>query len=102
MDNPDALKAYASIATAVLGLIIVVKLLSYPIIGVVLRRYHTKMKLLADAAIDDYLVAFPTSRHECRGDNPVQGLGKFIGFGIQMFILVAGLFMLVYLFVGCL
>lgn len=42
----------------------------------------------------------PPAAMNIGGDNPVQGLGKFIGFGIQMFILVAGLFMLVYLLWG--
>lgn len=36
------------------------------------------------------------------GDNPVQGLGKFIGFGINMFILLAGMFLLIYLLWGAL
>ena len=34
------------------------------------------------------------------GDKPIEGLAKFIGFGIQMFIVVAGIFMLLYLFLG--
>ncbi|MEK7597900.1 MAG: hypothetical protein AAB441_04615 [Patescibacteria group bacterium] len=59
------------------------------------------MKLLADAAIDELFGGIsPPAAMNVGGDNPVQGLGKFIGFGIQMFILVAGLFMLVYLLWG--
>ncbi len=59
------------------------------------------MKLLADAAIDELFGGIsPPPAMNVGGDNPVQGLGKFIGFGIQMFILVAGLFMLVYLLWG--
>jgi len=59
------------------------------------------MKLLADQAIDDLFGGIsPPPAMNVGGDNPVQGLGKFIGFGIQMFILVAGLFMLVYLLWG--
>ena len=42
----------------------------------------------------------PPAAMNVGGGDPVQGLGKFIGFGIQMFILVAGLFMLVYLLWG--
>ena len=59
------------------------------------------MKLLADQAIDDLLGGIsPPPAMNVGGNDPVQGLGKFIGFGIQMFILVAGLFMLVYLLWG--
>lgn len=34
------------------------------------------------------------------GDKPVEGLAKLIGFSIQMFILVAGMFMILYLLWG--
>ncbi len=34
------------------------------------------------------------------GNKPIEGLAKFIGFGIQMFIFIAGLFLLLYLFLG--
>lgn len=59
------------------------------------------MKLLADQAIDDLFGGIsPPPAMNVGGNDPVQGLGKFIGFGIQMFILVAGLFMLLYLLWG--
>lgn len=34
------------------------------------------------------------------GSDPVAGLGKFIGFGINMFILIAGMFLILYLLMG--
>lgn len=59
------------------------------------------MKLLADQAIDDLFGGIsPPAAMNVGGADPVQGLGKFIGFGIQMFILVAGLFLLLYLLWG--
>jgi len=59
------------------------------------------MKLLTDAAIDDLFGGIsPPAAMNVGGSDPVQGLGKFIGFGIQMFILAAGLFLLIYLLWG--
>jgi len=34
------------------------------------------------------------------GDNPVQGLGKLVAFGINMFITIAGMFLIIYLLWG--
>lgn len=59
------------------------------------------MKLLADQAIDDLFGGIsPPPAMNVGGNDPVQGFGKLIGFGIQMFILVAGLFLLLYLLWG--
>ncbi|MCR4276615.1 MAG: hypothetical protein NUV87_00640 [Candidatus Roizmanbacteria bacterium] len=59
------------------------------------------MKLLADKAIDDLFGGIsPPPAMNVGGSDPVKGLGKFIGFGIQMFLLVAGMFLLLYLLWG--
>ncbi|VVA43588.1 conserved hypothetical protein [Candidatus Roizmanbacteria bacterium] len=59
------------------------------------------MKLLADKAIDDLFGGIsPPAAMNVGGADPVQGLGKLIGFGIQMFIMVAGIFLLIYLLWG--
>ena len=59
------------------------------------------MKLLADQAIDDLFGGIsPPPAMNVGGSDPVQGLGKFIGFSIQMFILLAGMFLLLYLLWG--
>ena len=59
------------------------------------------MKFLADQAIDDLFGGItPPEAMNVGGDNPVQGLGNFIAFGIRMFILVAGIFLLFYLLWG--
>lgn len=59
------------------------------------------MKLLADQAIDDLFGGIsPPAAMNIGGDKPVDGLGKLIGFGIQMFLLVAGMFLLLYLLWG--
>jgi len=59
------------------------------------------MKLLADAATDALFGGIsPPAAMNVGGADPVQGLGRFIGFGIQMFILVAGMFLLLYLLWG--
>jgi len=56
------------------------------------------MRLLADQAIDDLFSGIsPPPAMNVGGSDPVQGLGKFIGFAIQMFILLAGMFLLLYL-----
>ena len=62
------------------------------------------MKLLAatDPAIDALFggISPPAAMNVGGGGNPAQGLVKFISFGIQIFILVAGLFLLFYLLWG--
>lgn len=59
------------------------------------------MKLLADQAIDDLFGGItPPAGMNIGGSNPVEGLGKFIAFGINMFILVAGMFLILYLLLG--
>lgn len=59
------------------------------------------MKLLADQAIDDLFGGIsPPPAMNVGGSDPIKGLGKFIGFGIQMFLLVAGMFLLLYLLWG--
>ncbi len=59
------------------------------------------MRLLADQAIDDLFGGIsPPPAMNVGGSDPVQGLGKFIGFAIQMFILLAGMFLLLYLLWG--
>ena len=59
------------------------------------------MKLLADKAIDDLFGGIsPPAAMNVGGADPVQGVGKLIGFGIQMFIMVAGMFLLIYLLWG--
>lgn len=42
----------------------------------------------------------PPAAMNVGGSDPAQGLGNFIGFGIQMFIIVAALFMVIYLLWG--
>lgn len=42
----------------------------------------------------------PPAAMNVGGDDPVTGLGKFIAFGIRIFILVAGMFLLLYLLWG--
>jgi len=42
----------------------------------------------------------PPAAMNVGGSDPVAGLGKFIGFGINMFILVAGMFLILYLLMG--
>lgn len=61
------------------------------------------MKLLTvnDPAIEELFGGIsPPDAMNIGGDKPVEGLGKFIGFGIRMFILVAGLFLILYLLWG--
>lgn len=62
------------------------------------------MKLLADQAIDDLFggITPPEAMNIGAGKSATQGLGDFIGFGIRIFIIVAGLFMLLYLLWGTL
>lgn len=61
------------------------------------------MKLLADVdpAVQELFGGIsPPDAMNIGGDKPVEGLGKFIGFGINMFILVAGIFLIIYLLWG--
>ncbi|MFA6017187.1 MAG: hypothetical protein WC744_03820 [Patescibacteria group bacterium] len=61
------------------------------------------MKLLTqnDPAIDALFGGIsPPAAMNLGGNDPAQGLGNFIGFGIQMFILVAGMFLILYLLWG--
>lgn len=59
------------------------------------------MKFLADQAINDLFGGIsPPAAMNIGGDNAVQGLGKLVAFGINMFILVAGMFMILYLLLG--
>jgi hypothetical protein len=61
------------------------------------------MKVLADQAINDLFGGIsPPPAMNVGGSDPVVGFGKFIGFGINMFILLAGLFLLIYLLWGAL
>lgn len=61
------------------------------------------MKLFAanDPAIDDLFGGIsPPAAMNVGGDNPVSGLSKFIGFAINMFIMLAGITLLLYLLWG--
>lgn len=59
------------------------------------------MKLLADQAIDDLFGGItPPAAMNVGGPDPVAGLGKLIAFGINMFLLVAGMFLILYLLMG--
>ncbi len=60
------------------------------------------MKLLTtDKAIDDLFGGIsPPAAMNVGGDRPAEGLGKFIAFGINVFIIIAGFFMLLYLLWG--
>ena len=66
-------------------------------------EFIESMKLLAvvDPAVQELFGGItPPDAMNVGGDKPVEGLAKFIGFGIQMFIIVAGMFMLLYLLLG--
>ena len=58
------------------------------------------MKLLADAASDLFGGISPPEAMNLGGSDPVQGFANFIGFGIRMFIMIAGLAMIIYLLWG--
>lgn len=59
------------------------------------------MKFLADAEIDKLFGGIsPPAAMNIGGSDAVQGLGKLIAFGINMFILVAGMFLIFYLLMG--
>ncbi|GAB4218790.1 MAG: hypothetical protein Fur009_1730 [Candidatus Microgenomates bacterium] len=59
------------------------------------------MKFLAQKNINDIFgtVQAPDAM-KFGGDDPASGLSKLIAFGIRMFIIVAGMFLLLYLFWG--
>jgi magnesium-transporting ATPase (P-type) len=59
------------------------------------------MKLLADTATDALFGGItPPEAMNVGGKDPVQGLGNFIAFGINAFILIAGFSLLIYLLWG--
>ena len=60
------------------------------------------MKLLADQAIDDLFggISPPAAMNLGGSGTPQQGLGNLIGFGIRMFIMIAGFSLLIYLLWG--
>lgn len=58
------------------------------------------MKLLAADVNDLFGTVEPPQGMNFGGSDPVQGFGKFIGFGINLFVIVAGLFLLIYLLWG--
>jgi len=61
------------------------------------------MKLLADTdkAVQELFGGIsPPDAMNVGGDNPVQGLGKLVAFGINMFITIAGIFLIIYLLWG--
>ena len=61
------------------------------------------MKFLSsnDPAIDALFGGIsPPAGMNIGGSDPVQGLGKLVAFGINMFIMVAGMFMILYLLLG--
>lgn len=58
------------------------------------------MKYLADSVTDLFGTVEPPSGMNVGGSNPVEGVGKLIGFGVNIFILVAGIFLLIYMLWG--
>lgn len=60
------------------------------------------MKFLADSVSDVFggPISPPAAMNIGGGGTPQEGLGKLIGFGINIFIIIAGLFMLLYLLWG--
>jgi len=60
------------------------------------------MRLLADTDPVQELFGgiSPPDAMNVGGDNPVQGLGKLVAFGINMFITIAGIFLIIYLLWG--
>ena len=58
------------------------------------------MTLLADAVNDLFGGITPPPAMDLGGTDPAQGVGTFIGFGIRMFIVIAGLALLIYLLWG--
>ena len=62
------------------------------------------MKLLADQTVDDIFgkITPPPGMNIGGGGDANAGFGQFIAFGIKTFIIIAGLFMLIYLLWGAL
>jgi len=63
------------------------------------------MRLLADVdhAVQELFGGIsPPDAMNVGGEDPVQGLGKLVAFGINMFITIAGIFLLIYLLWGAL
>jgi hypothetical protein len=61
----------------------------------------TKLLAAVDPAVQELFGGItPPDAMNVGGSDPVQGFGNFIGFGIRMFIVVAGFFMLLYLLWG--
>ncbi|KKQ23691.1 MAG: hypothetical protein US40_C0007G0005 [Candidatus Roizmanbacteria bacterium GW2011_GWC2_37_13] len=58
------------------------------------------MKLQAADVNDAFGTVDPPKGMNFGGSDPVAGFGTLIGFGIRMFIIIAGIFLLVYLFWG--
>jgi magnesium-transporting ATPase (P-type) len=61
------------------------------------------MRLLADVdpAVQELFGGIsPPDAMNVGGKNPVQGLGKLVAFGINMFITIAGIFLIIYLLWG--
>jgi magnesium-transporting ATPase (P-type) len=59
------------------------------------------MKFLADDLVPTIFgQVTPPPGMNIGGTNPVEGFGKIIGFGINVFIMIAGMFMLIYLLWG--
>lgn len=58
------------------------------------------MKLLAQVEDIFGTVSPPAGMNIGGGGDPITGLGTLIGWGINMFIIVAGMFLLLYLFLG--
>jgi hypothetical protein len=58
------------------------------------------MTLLADAVNDLFGGITPPEAMDIGGSEPAQGLATFIGFGIRVFIIIAGLALLIYLLWG--
>ncbi len=62
------------------------------------------MKLLAASSVDDIFgsVSPPAGMNIGGGGDPIAGLGSLIGWGINIFIIVAGMFLILYLLWGSL
>ncbi len=58
------------------------------------------MKLLSQVEDIFGTVSPPAGMNIGGGGDPIEGLGTLIGWGINMFIIVAGMFLLLYLFLG--
>ncbi|MFZ6035266.1 MAG: hypothetical protein ACOYUB_03940 [Patescibacteria group bacterium] len=62
------------------------------------------MKLLAASSVDDIFgsVSPPAGMNIGGGGDPIAGLGSLIGWGINIFIIIAGMFLILYLLWGSL